>query len=112
MDMNGGFRGRTTGRSSQVDLESQERENDQAIGSLGEKVGLLKDMTRGIKKEVDQQNLELDNMQGGMGQVRGLLGSSMDKFNKVFKDLGMKKMLIIISGVTVVALFFFYVFRK
>eukprot|EP01024_Parvocaulis_polyphysoides_P002058 TRINITY_DN1062_c0_g1_i7.p4 TRINITY_DN1062_c0_g1~~TRINITY_DN1062_c0_g1_i7.p4 ORF type:complete len:112 (+),score=17.49 TRINITY_DN1062_c0_g1_i7:932-1267(+) len=111
--MNGGARDRrTTGRNSQVDLEAQERENDQGISSLGEKVGLLKEMTRGIKKEVDTQNMELDNMQGGMGQTRGMLSSSMEKFDKVFKDIGMKKMLIIISGVTVVALFFFYVFRK
>ena len=66
-----------------LDVESLERENDRGLDTLSERVGLLRNATMGIKNEVDSQHRLLDDIDGGMGGVRGVLGSITDKIGTV-----------------------------
>ena len=49
---------------SEVDLEALEKDNDREIAALGDRVGLLKNVTGGIQTEVHSQHNILDNMVG------------------------------------------------
>lgn len=94
--------------SSRVDPESLERENDRGVDALGDRVGLLKQLTQGIKNEVDAQHTVLDNMEGGFGSVRGMLGSVNDKFKAVLNDKGQARTMYAAVGSVVVLFFLWY----
>lgn len=45
-----------------LDVESLERENERGVDALAERIGLLKQVTHGIRSEVDSQHHVLDRM--------------------------------------------------
>jgi hypothetical protein len=94
-----------------MDIESLEKSNDRDIDHLGDRVGLLKSLTKTIKGEVDSHNSVLDNLANDMGGTHGSLAGAANRFKKVFDDSQNKRMLLIVVG-TVGVLFFLYVFFK
>ncbi|KAG1681168.1 hypothetical protein FOA52_015611 [Chlamydomonas sp. UWO 241] len=97
---------------AKVDVESLERENDRGVDVLGDRVGLLKSLTQGIKNEVDSQHSVLDNMGESMFNVRGMLGGVNEKFQKVLADKSNHKTIAAVVGSAVVLFFLWYYTRK
>ena len=56
------------GPSMGYDAEAAEAENDRVAGQLGDRVRLLRSITKDIHDEVESQNRLLDNLGGGDGQ--------------------------------------------
>lgn len=101
------FGGRNGYRSSGVDLESLEAENDNQIGSLSERVSMLKGITKSIKDEADSQNRRLDDLDRGMSGVSLGLGASMQRIKHVFDGSQNKRMGVYVGG-TVLLFFVLY----
>eukprot|EP00898_Chlorokybus_atmophyticus_P002058 jgi/Chlat1/2853/Chrsp194S03010 len=67
------------------DRELAEQENDRSLDKLSDRVSILKRVTMDINQEVDSQHRLLDRMGQDMDGTRGLLGGTMDRFNKFIK---------------------------
>mmetsp|Transcript_34007 Transcript_34007/g.80726 ORF Transcript_34007/g.80726 Transcript_34007/m.80726 type:complete len:94 (-) Transcript_34007:402-683(-) len=52
----------TEPQDSDYDAEAMEKENDRSISDMGERVSMLKNITKGIHDEVQGQHSLLDNM--------------------------------------------------
>lgn len=94
-----------------IDPESLEQENDRGIEALSERTNLLRQITHGIKAEVDSQHSMLDNMADSMGSTRLGLGSAVDRFKKVMEEPQQRKMFLMVMGV-VFTLFILYLVLK
>ncbi|KAL4544559.1 hypothetical protein Ndes2526B_g00517 [Nannochloris sp. 'desiccata'] len=94
-----------------VDPESLERENDQNIAALGERVGFLRNITSGIHGETESHHAVLDRMAMGMGSVGLGLGGAVGKFNKVMDDPQGRRTVYIAIGITA-ALFLLYIWWR
>eukprot|EP00884_Botryococcus_braunii_P002512 jgi/Botrbrau1/12261/Bobra.0323s0004.1 len=90
-----------------IDPESLEKENDRGIESLGDRVGLLRNLTHGIKSEVDSQNKTLDGMADTMGMTSMGLQGAVTRFKRVFDTPQKQKTFYFIIG-TVGVLFLLY----
>ncbi|KAG2433574.1 hypothetical protein HYH02_012690 [Chlamydomonas schloesseri] len=76
-----------------VDIESMEQENDRELDHLADRVALLKNVTHGINKEVNDQHRLLDNMDGSFASVGGLMSAVTDKFRAVYNDKANKRLI-------------------
>ncbi|KAL3148073.1 hypothetical protein ABBQ38_014358 [Trebouxia sp. C0009 RCD-2024] len=85
--------GQATASTSAVDPESLERENDQSIDNLGQRTSLLRQVTAGIKDEVEKSHKALDAIAGDMGSARMGLGATVHRFKKVFEEPQKKQLL-------------------
>eukprot|EP00191_Tetraselmis_sp_GSL018_P022780 CAMPEP_0177621514 /NCGR_PEP_ID=MMETSP0419_2-20121207/27626_1 /TAXON_ID=582737 /ORGANISM="Tetraselmis sp., Strain GSL018" /LENGTH=74 /DNA_ID=CAMNT_0019121437 /DNA_START=228 /DNA_END=448 /DNA_ORIENTATION=- len=61
----------TEPQDSDYDAEAMEKENDRSISDMGERVSMLKNITKGIHDEVQGQHSLLDNMGMDMTGARG-----------------------------------------
>eukprot|EP00891_Asterochloris_glomerata_P002630 jgi/Astpho2/2630/fgenesh1_pg.00049_%23_11_t len=104
--------------SSSVDPESLERQNDQNIGNLGDRVSLLRQVpnmcwvTASIKDEVDRSHRALDTMSADMGSARMGLGAAVSKFKKVFQEPRRKQMAMYFAGAVGVLFIIFLLLRR
>lgn len=96
-----------TASTSGVDPESLERENDQNIDSLGQRTSLLRQVTAGIKDEVEKSHRALDSIAGDMGSARMGLGATVHRFKKVFEEPQKRQLLYWVAAI-VVTLFLLY----
>lgn len=97
---------------SHVDVESLEQDNDSQIHTLSERVGLLKNITMGIKDEVDGQNRRLDDLGKGMGGLQIGLGASMQRIKHVFDNSQNKRMGVYIAGTVTLFLVLYLIIRR
>ncbi|KXZ57014.1 BET1 protein [Gonium pectorale] len=95
-----------------MDVEALEQENDRELDHLADRVALLKNVTHGINKEVDDQHKLLDNMDGSFMSVGGLMTAVTDKFRVVYNDKANKRL--IYGTVTAAAVLFlvWYMFLR
>ncbi|GLI69237.1 hypothetical protein VaNZ11_013812 [Volvox africanus] len=110
--MLGASRDRKGFSRDKVDIEAMEQENDRDLDHLADRVALLKNVTHGINKEVDDQHKLLDNMDGSFMSVRGLMGAVTDKFRLVYNDKSNKRLIYGVVGVATVLFFVWYLTRK
>eukprot|EP00472_Partenskyella_glossopodia_P011941 CAMPEP_0197541440 /NCGR_PEP_ID=MMETSP1318-20131121/67155_1 /TAXON_ID=552666 /ORGANISM="Partenskyella glossopodia, Strain RCC365" /LENGTH=105 /DNA_ID=CAMNT_0043100611 /DNA_START=690 /DNA_END=1007 /DNA_ORIENTATION=- len=68
-------RSRHSGRN--LAMEDMEENNNKLLGQLGNKVHMLKSLAIDIGTEVKQQNQMLDQMEPGMGNLRGMFRKTM-----------------------------------
>jgi hypothetical protein len=92
------------------DPESLERENDAAIGHMGDRVAMLKKITAGIHEEAESHHRLLDTMSEQMGGVGGGLRETVAHFNKVFvADKNGRQFCYMVLGITAGVFFLFRV---
>mmetsp|Transcript_21990 Transcript_21990/g.61030 ORF Transcript_21990/g.61030 Transcript_21990/m.61030 type:complete len:91 (-) Transcript_21990:287-559(-) len=89
-----------------------ERENDRSMSDLGDRVSMLKNITKGIQDEVHSQHTILDNMGVDMSGARNMLGGTVDRLGKVMENASNKKILTITGGIVVAFLLLYFVFRR
>ncbi|KNC77240.1 hypothetical protein SARC_10292 [Sphaeroforma arctica JP610] len=74
-------------RESMLQSERRERlmenENDQIAIELSNKVGALKNLTRGIHSDVQEHNSFLDSLQDKFGESGRVLGGAMEKLTEL-----------------------------
>jgi len=99
--------GQAAASHSGVDPESLERENDRDIERIGERTSLLKQVTSGIKDEVEKSHRALDSIAGDMGSARMSLGATVHRFKKVFEEPQKKQLLYWVATIVLV-LFLLY----
>lgn len=66
-----------------TDPESLERSNDAEISRMGERVDLLKNITRGIHGEVDRQNSNLDGLDMSFAGARAQINGTVERLGRV-----------------------------
>mmetsp|Transcript_43670 Transcript_43670/g.120893 ORF Transcript_43670/g.120893 Transcript_43670/m.120893 type:complete len:164 (-) Transcript_43670:22-513(-) len=74
----GGAASKDTGASTSATKEMIERQNDEQIGDLHDKVSRLKDITRGIGKQARDSNTLLDGMSLDMDKASNLLRGTLN----------------------------------
>lgn len=94
-----------------ADIESLERENDANIELLGERVGLLKNVTAGIRGEVQEHHALLDRMSMGMTGLQLGLGATVSKLQTVMRDPNRRPTFLAAIGLAF-ALFFLYLYLR
>lgn len=94
-----------------ADIESLERENDANIELLGERVGLLKNVTAGIRGEVQEHHALLDRMAMGMTGLQLGLGATVSKLQTVMRDPNRRPTFLAAIGLAF-ALFFLYLYLR
>eukprot|EP00210_Caulerpa_lentillifera_P000720 g697.t1 len=91
-----------------VDAEALERENDRELEELSSKASYLKQITTGIRNDVEAQNLLLNNVDDRMSTVQSGLAGVVGKFKKTLETPEGKRKLTIIGIITIVLLIIFY----
>ncbi|GLC50819.1 hypothetical protein PLESTB_000435500 [Pleodorina starrii] len=110
--MLGASRDRKGFSRDKVDIESLEQENDRDLDHLADRVALLKNVTHGINKEVDNQHKLLDNMDGSFMSVRGLMGAVTDKFRVVYNDKANRRFIYGVVGVAAALFLVWYLMNR
>ena len=95
------------GTSMGYDAEAAEAENDRVAGQLGDRVRLLRSITKDIHDEVESQNKLLDNLGGGMDSVRAAIGGTIDRVTRAFAT-NPNRLLVYVAGGTAFVLFVLY----
>ena len=65
--------------------EAREREEDEELGLLGDRVGRLKGITGEIHSEVEGQNRYLDGFEAALGATHSGIGNIAERFKTVVK---------------------------
>ncbi|KAL6772437.1 BET1 [Auxenochlorella protothecoides x Auxenochlorella symbiontica] len=94
-----------------VDPESLEKENDRDIAALGDRVGMLRNITSGIHAEVEEHHTVLDNMSMSMSGIQLGLRASANKFKQVMNG-PQGRSYILYGGVLAVVLFIMYLWYR
>ncbi|KAK9821837.1 hypothetical protein WJX74_002997 [Apatococcus lobatus] len=103
---------RPANQAAALDLESQEQENDKGIDALGDRVSMLRQLTSGIKGEVDSHHRLLDNMASDMtGSSAGLAGT-FRRFKSVFEAPRERQSALVIVGCVGVLLVIYFLIRR
>ncbi len=97
---------------AQVDEESLERENDRGVSDLGDRVGLLKSITKGIRDEVQEQHGILDRMSLDMSGTRGLLGGTVERLGKVMEDSNNSRLMRFVCGLVALMMVIYFLFGR
>mmetsp|Transcript_39889 Transcript_39889/g.81674 ORF Transcript_39889/g.81674 Transcript_39889/m.81674 type:complete len:117 (-) Transcript_39889:281-631(-) len=87
--------------------DQMEKENDNLLGELHNKVNALKSVTIAINGEVNQQNEQLEQMQTGMGMAGGLFGNTFKKVETMFSSHG-NQSIMLMAGIGVLAFLLIY----
>eukprot|EP01134_Creolimax_fragrantissima_P002982 CFRG2982T1 len=78
----GAYRGDNLGMLEEERRERlMESENDQVAIDLSNKVGALKDLTRGMHSDVQEHNSFLDKLTNEFSNSGGMLGGAMEKLS-------------------------------
>jgi hypothetical protein len=93
-------------RPGALDPESLERDNDGAIASLAERVGMLKLATAGVRDEAEGQHALLDRLADGVGQARGMASVAAQRLGVVMSDREGRRQLMVLTGAATAALLF------
>eukprot|EP00192_Tetraselmis_astigmatica_P017243 CAMPEP_0117667888 /NCGR_PEP_ID=MMETSP0804-20121206/11225_1 /TAXON_ID=1074897 /ORGANISM="Tetraselmis astigmatica, Strain CCMP880" /LENGTH=109 /DNA_ID=CAMNT_0005475681 /DNA_START=318 /DNA_END=648 /DNA_ORIENTATION=+ len=78
------------------------------MSDLGDRVSMLKNITKGIQDEVHSQHTILDNMGVDMSGARNMLGGTVDRLGKVMENASNKKILTITGGIVVAFLLLYF----
>eukprot|EP00933_Yihiella_yeosuensis_P049841 TRINITY_DN4727_c2_g3_i1.p1 TRINITY_DN4727_c2_g3~~TRINITY_DN4727_c2_g3_i1.p1 ORF type:complete len:164 (+),score=30.13 TRINITY_DN4727_c2_g3_i1:118-609(+) len=105
----GGKKGPT--KEEAYSREVMERQNDQHIEDLESKVGQLKEITRGIGKEVKESNSLLDTMGLDFDKAANLLKGTLNHLKVMMNQKGGSHMIAMI-GFVLVLFFIMYFLRK
>jgi len=73
-------------RNRGYEADQYEKENEEKMGVLHNRISNLKNITIAIGDEVRDQNRALDLMQGGFGDTDNLIGSTMKKMQVVIPN--------------------------
>ena len=99
------------GPSMGYDAEAAEAENDRVAGQLGDRVRLLRSITKDIHDEVESQNRLLDNLGGGMDSVRAAIGGTIDRVTRAFATKENRLLLYVAGGTALVLFVLYYAMR-
>mmetsp|Transcript_28102 Transcript_28102/g.41320 ORF Transcript_28102/g.41320 Transcript_28102/m.41320 type:complete len:107 (+) Transcript_28102:148-468(+) len=75
-------------RNRGYEADQYEKENEEKMGVLHNRISNLKNITIAIGDEVRDQNRALDLMQGGFGDTDNLIGSTMKKMQGMYNSHG------------------------
>ncbi|KAK9838524.1 hypothetical protein WJX81_005090 [Elliptochloris bilobata] len=92
---------------AEVDLESLERENNNDVDALGDRVHMLRQLTTNIHSEVNSHNRVLDNLGDSMNSVQMGIGTAAARFKRVF-DTPQRRQTLYIAGAIVGAVLLLY----
>ena len=85
------------------DPESLERENDNDIDHMGDRVAMLRKITSGIHDEAESHHRLLDDIGGSLGSVGANSQQTMAHFNKVFvENKNNRQFCFMVGGITFV----------
>ena len=99
-------------QQGQVDEESLERENDKGVSDLGDRVSLLKNITKGIQDEVQDQHGILDRMSLDMSGTRGMLGGTADRLGKVMENSTNSRVMQVVCGLVALCMVLYFLFGR
>lgn len=99
-------------QDADYDPEAMEKDNDRNISDLGDRVSLLKNITKGIQDEVHTHHGILDNMGLNMSGTKGMLSGTVDRLTKVMENKSNKSMLTMVCGIVAVFMILYFFFRK
>lgn len=97
--------------SSSYSSEINERDNDNAIDTLHDRVSFLKRLTGDIHEEVESHNSMLDRVGNKMDGSRGMMLGTMDRFKKVFEKKSTRKTCSLVGYFTLAFIFIYYLIR-
>ncbi|KAG4100626.1 hypothetical protein H8356DRAFT_1660417 [Neocallimastix lanati (nom. inval.)] len=104
---------RTNSSSSQsADPYLIEKQNDEQVLSLSEKMKTLKEVSLLIGAEVRSQNQFLDEMDDDMHSTKSLLGNTMNKLGVMMQTQGGSVMWILIIFILCVLIFVYFYIKK
>ncbi|ORY26189.1 hypothetical protein LY90DRAFT_706118 [Neocallimastix californiae] len=89
-----------------------EKQNDEQVASLSEKMKTLKEVSLLIGEEVRSQNKFLDEMDDDMNSTKTLLGNTMNKLGVMMQTQGGSVMWILIIFVLCVLIFVYFYIKK
>ncbi|ORX56495.1 hypothetical protein BCR36DRAFT_580798 [Piromyces finnis] len=105
-----GFRTNTSTPSSDPYLI--ERQNDEQVANLSEKMKTLKEVSLLIGEEMKRQNEFLDDMDDEMHSTRSLLGTTMNKLGVMMQTQSGSVMWILIIFIFLVLIFVYFYIKK
>lgn len=85
-----------------------EQSNDAQLVSIGSKISTVKELTLGIRKEVQRSTDELDRLESGLSLSGGLLKGSMNRLANVTQSATKKHMIYLVGFVVAVFLTAYY----
>ncbi|XP_048620470.1 bet1-like SNARE 1-2 isoform X2 [Brassica napus] len=77
--------------SSSYSHDTTERDNDEALESLQDRVSFLKRVTGDIHEEVESHNRMLDKVGNKMDSARGIMSGTINRFKLVFEKKSNRK---------------------
>ncbi|ORX43584.1 hypothetical protein BCR32DRAFT_266812 [Anaeromyces robustus] len=89
-----------------------EKQNDEQVASLSEKMKTLKEVSLLIGEEVRSQNSFLNDMEDDMNSTKSLLGNTMNKLGVMMQTQGGSVMWILIIFIFLVLIFVYFYIKK
>lgn len=106
-----GYRTNTSSSQSN-DPYLLEKQNDEQVASLSEKMKTLKEVSLLIGEEMRNQNKFLDEMDDDMHSTRTMLGTTMNKLGVMMQTQGGSVMWILIIFILLVFIFVYFYIKK
>ncbi|KAL0854684.1 hypothetical protein Bca101_059836 [Brassica carinata] len=97
--------------SSSYSHDTTERDNDEALESLQDRVSFLKRVTGDIHEEVESHNRMLDKVGNKMDSARGIMSGTINRFKLVFEKKSNRKTCKLIAYFVLLFLIMYYLIR-
>ncbi|CAL9225330.1 unnamed protein product [Arabidopsis halleri] len=88
-----------------------ERDNDEALENLQDRVSFLKRVTGDIHEEVENHNRLLDKVGNKMDSARGIMSGTINRFKLVFEKKSNRKSCKLIAYFVLLFLIMYYLIR-
>ncbi|XP_010527386.1 PREDICTED: bet1-like SNARE 1-2 isoform X2 [Tarenaya hassleriana] len=97
--------------SSSFPHDISERDNDEALDNLQDRVSFLKRLTGDIHEEAETHNRMLDRMGNNMDSARGIMSGTINRFKMVFEKKSNRRMCKLVAYFVGLFLIMYYLIR-
>ncbi|ESQ56159.1 hypothetical protein EUTSA_v10026530mg [Eutrema salsugineum] len=97
--------------SSSYSHDITERDNDEALENLQDRVSFLKRVTGDIHEEVESHNRLLDKVGNKMDSARGIMSGTINRFKLVFEKKSNRRSCKLIAYFVLLFLIMYYLIR-
>ncbi|CAA7028099.1 unnamed protein product [Microthlaspi erraticum] len=97
--------------SSSYPHDTSERDNDEALENLQDRVSFLKRVTGDIHEEVENHNRLLDKVGNKMDSARGIMSGTINRFKLVFEKKSNRRSCKLIAYFVLLFLIMYYLIR-
>ncbi|KFK22138.1 hypothetical protein AALP_AAs47043U000300 [Arabis alpina] len=98
-------------RASSYSHDITERDNDEALENLQDRVSFLKRVTGDIHEEVENHNRLLDKVGNKMDSARGIMSGTINRFKLVFEKKSNRRSCKLIAYFVLLFLIIYYLIR-